>query len=187
MQPPITQLATERGAVTIRPTTAADAAAYRALRLDALARHPEVYGADADEHAAQPPVYWEQMTGRSGPAGGLLVAEAGGQLVGAARLDRTPSRKLGHTASIYSMYVAAEWRGTPVAAALIAGCCEWAAALGVRVVKLSVVTTNTAAIRLYARCGFTVYGVEPEGIAWDGVYYDELWMVRRLSSADAER
>jgi RimJ/RimL family protein N-acetyltransferase len=44
-----------------------------------------------------------------------------------------------------------------------------------------VVTTNAPAIRCYARHGFTVYGVEPEVIFANGVYYDELLMLRRLA------
>jgi RimJ/RimL family protein N-acetyltransferase len=62
--------------------------------------------------------------------------------------------------------------------ALIGECLAWARTQGLAVVKLGVVTTNTSAIRCYARCGFTVFGVEPKAIFYDGVYYDELLMAK---------
>jgi hypothetical protein len=48
-------------------------------------------------------------------------------------------------------------------------------------VKLAVVTTNTPAVRCYARCGFAVYGIEPQAICYDGVFYDELLMAKQFS------
>jgi RimJ/RimL family protein N-acetyltransferase len=58
----------------------------------------------------------------------------------------------------------------------------YARTLGMRLVQLGVVTTNASAIRLYLRCGFTVYGVEPESIQHNGIYYDELLMARKLGN-----
>jgi len=50
----------------------------------------------------------------------------------------------------------------------------------VKIVKLAVVTTNTGAIRCYARCGFQVYGIEPQALCYDSVFYDELLMARTI-------
>jgi RimJ/RimL family protein N-acetyltransferase len=58
----------------------------------------------------------------------------------------------------------------------------WAQAQKLVLVKLEVISANTAAIRCYTRCGFTVYGVDPQVIYSDGVYYDELMMVKRVQS-----
>jgi len=55
--------------------------------------------------------------------------------------------------------------------------------LGLRVVRLGVVTSNASAIRLYLRHGFTVYGVEREALVVDGVSHDELLMACRLWDA----
>jgi RimJ/RimL family protein N-acetyltransferase len=44
-----------------------------------------------------------------------------------------------------------------------------------------VVTTNPAAIRCYTRCGFEVYGIEPQAIRYDGKNYNELLMAIRLA------
>jgi len=37
-----------------------------------------------------------------------------------------------------------------------------------------------SAIRLYTKCGFQVYGVDPQVIKANGIFYDELLMVRNL-------
>ena len=53
----------------------------------------------------------------------------------------------------------------------------------VEVLQLTVVTVNEAVCRLYERCGFERYGVEPESLKVDGRYYDEALMMLRLDDA----
>jgi RimJ/RimL family protein N-acetyltransferase len=177
-----TTITTAKGDITIRPTRTGDAAAYRELRLQSLREHPEAFSADYDETLARPIDEWERRMARGagGPHGVSYLAEAEGELVGMTGLLREDTAKLRHSAAIVSVYVRPDWRGYGLADALIEACVAWARELGVRVVKLGVVTTNTAAIRRYAHLGFSVYGVEPEMIHANGVYYDELLMVRRI-------
>jgi RimJ/RimL family protein N-acetyltransferase len=47
-------------------------------------------------------------------------------------------------------------------------------------VRLSVTTSNAAAVRLYARLGFRPYGVEPRALKIGGEYHDELLMALRF-------
>lgn len=173
---------TPRGDVAIRPSHEADAEAYRALRLEALDRHPEVFGGDYAQSAARPPEYWQarMRQGAGGEHGITYLAEAQGALVGMTALTRYDDPKDRHTGVIVSVYVEAGWRGVGIADALLESCLAWARQLGLRQVKLAVVVGNTAAIRCYARHGFTVYGVDPEAIGYGGVYYDELLMVKRI-------
>jgi RimJ/RimL family protein N-acetyltransferase len=175
-------LATDRGDVLIRPTRVEDAAAYRALRLIGLKAHPEAFGADYTTSAARPIEYWQERmrSGAGGPEGITYVAEAAGTLVGMTALVRNDMLKTRHAGSIFGVYTRPDWRGAGVADALLEGCASYARALGIRLLRLGVVTTNASAIRLYQRCGFRVYGVEPESIHHDGVYYDELLMARRI-------
>ncbi len=176
-------LTTPRGDVTIRPAREHDAPAYRELRLRALRDHPEVYGADYAQSAAQPPEHWQarMRQGAPGERGATYLAEAGGALVGMTSLIRDADHpKDRHAGLIVAVYVAPEWRGLGLADALLASCLDWARQLGLRLVKLAVVTSNTPAIRCYARHGFTVYGIDPEAVGYDGQFYDELLMVRRL-------
>ena len=183
MQPVTIELQTPFGPVGVRPTREADAEAYRELRLEALRTHPEVFGADYAESLARPIERWQQNVrdGAGGELGILYVAEAAGGLVGTTGIYRDSGAKMRHSANIWGVYVRPKWRSAGVADALIGACVGWASELHLRLVKLSVVTTNAAAIRCYVRCGFSVYGVEPEVIYHNDVYYDELLMARRLA------
>jgi ribosomal protein S18 acetylase RimI-like enzyme len=109
-----------------------------------------------------------------------FVAEAKGDLVGMIVLRRGQSPKMRHSANVYGMYVRAAWRGQSVATQLLETGAAWAIERDVRSLKLSVEATNGAAIRCYLRNGYTVYGVDPQVIFHDGVYYDTLLMVKQL-------
>jgi len=175
-------ITTTRGDIQIRPTRTDDAPAYRALRLQGLQAHPEAFGTDYATSAARPIEYWRERmhSGAGGEQGITYVASAAGELIGMTALVRNDLAKTRHAGSIFGVYTRADWRGTGVADALLGACVAYAGVLGLRLVRLGVVTTNTSAIRLYQRCGFSVYGVEPEAIQHDGVYYDELLMARRI-------
>ena len=177
-----TLIHTSKGDVQIRPTQIDDAAAYRALRLIGLRDHPEVFGADYETSAARPIERWQESmrSGAGGEHGVTYVAAAADELIGMTALVRNDLPKTRHAGSIFGVYTRADWRATGVADALIEACVEYARELGLRVVRLSVVTTNASAIRLYQRCGFQVYGVEPESLYVNGIYYDELMMARRI-------
>src|SRR5262245_20281601 len=167
---------TPRGTITIRPTCEEDTAAYRELRLEALRTHPEAFGGSYEESLARPIERWQQNVrdGAGTELGITYVAEAAGALVGTTGIYRDNSAKMGHRATIWGVYVRPEWRGASIADALIGACVTWARQQRLRLVTLSVVTTNAAAIRCYVRCGFSVYGLDPEVIYHNGVYYDEL-------------
>ncbi len=153
--------------------------AYREIRLEALKNHPTVFGSDYAASAVQPESYWMERI-QSSDDRVTFVAEADGQFVGTAGIFRESNTKERHASHIWGVYVRPAWRGAGVADALVEACIGWAQARELRLIKLSVTTTNVAAIRCYLRHGFSVYGVEPEVLQWEGVYYDELLMARRL-------
>lgn len=167
----------------IRPVQESDAAAFRALRLEALKAHPDAFSSDYAESETRPLEHWQERT-RPDPNGSQItfVAESNDGLVGMAGIYRSSALKSHHSSSIWGVYVREAWRGRRIADELVLACVNWAQAQhDVRIVKLCVVTTNIAAIRCYVRCGFAMYGIEPEALAWNGVYYDELLMMRRLA------
>ena len=176
------ELQTAHGPVSIRPVVEADVAAFRDLRLGALQAHPEAFESDYESNLAQPPEFWQERVRRNtgSDMSIIYVASTGEALVGMTGIYRPESVKARHSALIWGVYVRPVWRGQGVADALMMACLDWARQNGVRIVKLGVATNNIAAIRRYLRCGFTVYGVEPEVIQWQGVYYDELLMIRKL-------
>ncbi|HYF65464.1 MAG TPA: GNAT family N-acetyltransferase [Herpetosiphonaceae bacterium] len=176
------QIETPRGPLTLRQFALEDLDRYRALRLEALGRHPEVYGGDHATEAARSEEAWRDraaaMVGSDSQT--MFVAEAGGALVGMTGIFRGFAPKLAHGATIYSVYVRPEWRGARITDHLIERCLDWARPLGVTIVYLAVVTSNASAIRCYARCGFSAYGVQPAVIHHAGQYHDELLMMRRI-------
>ena len=88
--------------------------------------------------------------------------------------------RFGGGAVIWGVYVIPQYRGLHIAEALIEECIAWGRAHGVSIVKLGVITSNTPAIRCYIRCGFTVYGVNPQSNYYNGKYFDELLMAKPI-------
>jgi GNAT superfamily N-acetyltransferase len=175
-------LETTHGSVTVRPTRLEDAAMYRELRLEALRDHPVAFGMDYTEALTQPESHWEQRArdGAGTERSVLYVADAGARLVAMTGVFCEDRAKLRHSGMIWGVYVQPDWRGAGLSEALIEACVGWAQAKQLRILKLAVAVTNAPAIRRYLQCGFSVYGVEPEVIYHEGVFYDELLMARRL-------
>jgi RimJ/RimL family protein N-acetyltransferase len=177
-----TTITTARGAVALRPSRREDAPAYRDLRLDALQHYPAAFGADYASSAARPLTFWEERMaqGALGEQGVTMLALADDMLIGMASLVRNTLAKTQHSAAIFGVYVHPAWRRAGVADALLSACLAHGRALGLRIVRLGVVTSNTSAIRLYLHHGFSVYGVERAALFVEGVYHDELLMACSL-------
>ena len=173
---------TPRGTVAIRSPREEDVPAYRALRLQALHDHPEAFSSDYAVNLARPLTYWADRLDPKITDKTVMIyfADHDRQLVGMCGVAREDSPKIQHNASIISMYVQPDWRGLHIGAGLITACLDWARARGANIARLTVVSTNSAAIRCYTRCGFRVYGVEPQALYHGGVYYDELLMARTI-------
>ncbi|HEX8248557.1 MAG TPA: GNAT family N-acetyltransferase [Pyrinomonadaceae bacterium] len=163
----------------IREATIADALRLRGLRLEALKGHPEAFGADYETDKNLPLTIWEKSL-ESNPTGTVFIAESDSDLVGTAGIKRFASTKMFHVALIWGVYVSAEYRREKLGEKLINACFDWARQKNLMSVKLAVAATNTSAIRLYVKCGFEVYGVDPKVIKANGIFYDELLMVRNL-------
>lgn len=172
------QITTPNGPLTIRPAQVGDAPLFRELRLEALRRHPEAFSSDLRANEQQPMEHWQERLRDLGEKGMIYFAEHDQSLVGMTGIVRGYSPKTEHSATIWGVYVRSEWRGQRVATGLLEACMDWARGHGVRIVKLAVVATNAAAIRLYLRHGFRVYGVEPQALVYEGRSYDELLMAR---------
>ena len=77
------------------------------------------------------------------------------------------------------MYVREQYRKTGTSNGLVAAVLDYAR-LKVLQVHCTVATTNTPAVRLYERSGFTIYGTEPRSLKVGQIFYDEYLMVRRF-------
>lgn len=161
--------------ITIRSVNPDDLDAYRTLRLDALRLHPEAFGADYEVQAAFSREDWLERMGD-----GSFVADQNGALVGMAGVHLNNAPKAKHAGMVWGVFVHPDARGAQLGDKLIRACIDWAKKKNLYILKLSVTTTNVSAIRCYTRCGFTVYGVDPALLYYDGKYYDGLLMSRCL-------
>lgn len=165
----------------IRQLTGQDAHAYRALRLRALADHPEAFGASVEEEQAltlaQLAQQLDEPTGNSATIGAWLDD----RLVGMINLFRFARPKTRHKAMLGGMYIAPEARGQGTGRALLAHTLSHARTLdGLEDVTLAVTVGNDSARRLYLAAGFVPYGVEPRYIKLGDQYFDIEWMILRL-------
>jgi RimJ/RimL family protein N-acetyltransferase len=157
----------------IRRLRPPDAEAYRALMLRAYAEHPEAFTASVAERAAHPLSWWQARValddsnhndGKADEAVfGAFQGEAPSEtLVGAAGFRRETREKTRHKSTLFGMVVAPEAReggtGEQLVRAVLAHARECA---GLRLVQLTVSEGNDKARRLYERCGFMPFGVEP--------------------------
>ncbi len=160
----------------IRPLTAADATAYRTLRLQALRDHPEAFGASYEDEVARS----LDMTARrldGGPLNCVFGAFAGDDLVGTAGFivpDR--SAKSRHKGLLVGVHVAPAHRGRALGRRLVAAVIDHARA-HVVLLQAGVGVDNAPALRLYESLGFRRYGLEDKALLVDGAFIDEALIV----------
>ena len=146
-------------AFTIRPFTADEWPAYRAIRLRALGDAPDAFGSTLGAEEALAPESWAARLARSTTSGidRALAAEMHGALVGLAwaKVDADDAAIV----NLFQMWVAPEARGQGVAGALLGEAVRWARARGAQALQLGVACTNDAALRLYEGAGFVEAGV----------------------------
>lgn len=135
--------------------------------LEAYERHPDAFTSTVAERAALPLSWWEARLSEKLHAPEIVLgARQDSRIVGAAGLSFETRAKTRHKASLFGMYVPAEFRGRGVGRALVVAALEHARARpGVRLVQLTVTQGNAAAQTLYERCGFVAFGVEPLAVA----------------------
>jgi RimJ/RimL family protein N-acetyltransferase len=175
-------ITTPNGVISIRFAALEDAAFLRELRLEALTNHPEVFSADTALAESESVETWAERLARYTREGQgvICIAITDDQLIGMSGLFRENWPKTWHSGTIWGVYVKKDWRSFHLAEAMMKECIAWAQGQGLVMVKLGVIMNNTPAIRCYARCGFTVYGIDPKVIHYNDVFYDELLMVKRI-------
>lgn len=160
-------------AIEIRILTRADAAAFRALRLEALRRHPEAFGVSAEE-AATADVAGFAAAMPEQPPDAIFGAWQGAALVGMAGFYALRPAKQRHKGGIWGVYVQPATRGQGLAGRLMAACIDRARTAGLDRLLLTVTLGNAAARALYDRLGFIPYGIERAALRLpDGREIDE--------------
>ena len=153
--------------------------ALREIRLEALRRYPTNFSADPEQEAAFTKEEWLARLASAVSLGGFVDGRIGGLVV----FSRPKSPKLAHTGDVGAMYVRDEARGTGLADKLIEAVLDVAAGQ-VEQIKLTVNAENARAIKFYERHGFREIGRIPRSLNIDGRFYDDLLMLRKVSSSD---
>ena len=174
--------------MSIRRLVPADASAYHTLMLDAYERHPDAFTSTVVERAALPLAWWEaRLSVAPQPANLVLGAMHGKQLVGAVGLAFESREKLRHKATLFGMVVLPEFARTGLGCQLVVTALEQARAHGgVVQVQLTVTQGNSSAQRLYERCGFVAFGVEPQAIAVGSGFVAKVHMMCSLTAAQVQ-
>jgi RimJ/RimL family protein N-acetyltransferase len=164
---------------TIRRLDAADLVAYRAIRQEALEKHPEAFLSTAEDFARMSDAEVEKAFDTLAIFGAVLPD---GTLGGINAFLRNAGAKERHKGWMIQVYVRPEQRGTGMAQALVENLVEHARAQVVQV-HLGVCSENVPAIKLYERMGFETYATEPRYMYVNGRYIDEHLMVRFLDKS----
>ena len=164
---------------SIRRLAGAEAALFRAIRLEGLELDPSAFGATLAEETTRP-LEWVAARLEEGSVFGAFRGESLDGVAGFRPLEGARAR---HKGVLWGMYVRPRARGAGMGRALLETVLVHAAER-VEQVLLSVARSNRPARQLYERSGFVEYGIEPRALRSGEAYEDEILMVRFLTAAD---
>ncbi|MDB5734056.1 MAG: putative GCN5-related N-acetyltransferase [Alphaproteobacteria bacterium] len=151
---------------------------FRDVRLESLRDHPEAFTADLAVESALTRDDWRARCSEA-----WFTCEIRGVFAGTAKYWRdSGSAKTAHVGHLGALYVRGAFRGQGVGDALIEAVTALAWDEGAEFVVLGVHTKNLSAQALYERHGFKAFGMLPGALKVDGVYWDEIHMVRLLTT-----
>lgn len=155
---------------------------YRALMLEAYASHPEAFTSSVAERAALPLSWWEErLTADPDAKEVVLGVFHAGALAGVVGLGQETREKARHKATLFGMVVRPGYQHAGLGQLLVEAALDHARGRpGVRQVLLTVTQGNVRAQALYARCGFEVFGVEPDAVAVGATLVSKVHMWRLL-------
>ena len=163
----------------IERLNASHALEYRALMLEAYDLHPQAFTSSVRERAAMPLGWWESRL--SNKLDVVFGAFENGELAGIVGLAFEPREKARHKVTLFGMYVSDKARQHGLGYKLVqAALAEAQNHPGLRLIQLTVTAGNEAAFKLYQRCGFTQFGLEPMAVRVGEDYFDKIHMWREL-------
>jgi ribosomal protein S18 acetylase RimI-like enzyme len=169
-----------RATPRVRQLAPADAAAFQALRLEALRTDPVAFASSYEEERE---LDLSVVAGRLVATGDRAIIGAfdGDALVGLAAWHREEMMKLQHKGFVWGVFVKESHRGQGLARRLLEAVLAHARrAEGILQLNLTAYADNVAAVRLYESLGFVVYGREASAICVDGTLHDDVHMALRL-------
>lgn len=169
--------------VRIESLTTDHIPAFRALRLDALRRHPEAFIPTWEEERRVDPSTIASRYRDDWIHDGnfILGAFLHGRLVGAIGVRRWGRQKQRHRATIWLLFTDPSARGRGIGRSLLNDAIDRCRSHPeIELLHLSVSVESETARRLYEDAGFACYGVEPKAIKLDDRVIDVALMALDL-------
>lgn len=148
--------------ISIRSIQPDEWPAYREVRLRALQESPDAFGSTYAAEAARNDAMWASRVSAASASGQdkALFAWIGSDICGLAWCKVSNAEP--GVADLFQMWVAPDFRGRGVAAALLREIVAYARSAGVATLRLGVTVAESPAMRLYRAFGFEPVGaIEP--------------------------
>jgi L-amino acid N-acyltransferase YncA len=162
---------------SVRRLAAEDAEAWRAVRLEALQREPDAFGATYGEEAARPVDWFRERVSAPDP---IFGGFADGALIGTAGYHRDHELKQAHRAHVWAVYVAPAHRRQGVARSVMQALTAEASANRISRLVLGVTAGSAGPYDFYRSLGFAPYGIEPDAKRYEGRSLDLVLMSLKL-------
>ncbi|MBU2865078.1 GNAT family N-acetyltransferase [Reinekea forsetii] len=127
---------------------------YRSLRLEALKRYPEHFGAGYEQQLSLDKLYFERIIEEQSNQGVMFGAFEVEQLVGICGVTFETERQL-NSGEIIQMYVKPEYQNQGFGAELMNALLSTCKSASISALFLEVMPQNSQAIHLYRQMGFT--------------------------------
>jgi len=168
--------------ISIRAAQEAELEQFFALRLEALNDTPTAFGQSVQGHLDSKDTFFKRFVEqRDSKMGMMFGAWDGDTLLGMAGVVRNDRDKTKHRGFIWGVYVSPNGRRRGAARRMMDAAIEYLNSFDdVEDVNLAVTAGNDGAFELYQSMGFHHYATDPRFYKIDNIYYDLLWMIKRL-------
>lgn len=166
-------------AFTIRRLGPGDAEAFFALRLRCMDDAALQFRSAREDIEREGIWHWQQRL--AGDDDRIVGVFDCGKLIGIGGITRDWRVKLRHKALLFGMFVDPNAVGRGIGVAIVEALIAEARGF-VSSLHLTLMADNERALALYERCGFTVYGREPQSVMQPDGPGDELLMWRAIDS-----
>lgn len=170
-------------AITIRPLTSSDGAAFQTLRLEAVSEFPGSFLSTSIVESNRPLLsfQYELKTAFIAPIFGYYGIFQNQQLLGYMQLGCSLLPKQLHIAFIYNLYVSRSHHKQGLAKQLVQHCISLLKEK-TQIERLFVTcnASNALGVAFYSALGFSIWGKRPKSVLWHGNYDDEIEWVLEL-------
>ena len=167
--------------IQIRKLDIEDLEAFRTIRIKGLNSDPYAFSSSPEDDATRDPEVLKARFGSHSVNNFIMGCFVEDVLVGVVGFVRESHAKRLHIGWIWGMYVDTDHRGKKYGDMLFSQCLEEAGSCeGLEIIELGVAESNSPAISLYKKHGFIEYGKEVDAIKYNGKYYDEYLMYKRI-------